>query len=247
MTAEKNHYSYSEYAKRDIAEGFDQLRFGGPIGTFLRDYQQEQLDRWLPEVKGRKILDIGAGTGRTAIPLAEAGAQVVAADASDEMLRVARSRAEECGVSLNCQVADVMDLPFSDRQFDTIMVFRVLMHVIDWKKAVSEICRCSADEIIFDFPPRYALAALIVPYRAVKAQWDSSVQRFRVFSLNQMRQEFARHGFVFEEIEKLWFWPIALHKKIGSRKFTLGLEKAMSTIGLTSLFGAPVTIRAKRK
>lgn len=246
MSRESSHYSYREYARREIAEGFDELRFGGPIGGYLREYQEEQLERWIPETDGRTILDIGAGTGRTAIPLARAGARVIAADASEEMLRVAKKRAEQLDVDIEFSVSDVMDLPFASRQFQTILIFRVLMHVTDWKKAVAEICRCASEEIIFDFPPRRALAALLVPWRWLKSKWDSSVQRFRVFSLSELRREFQKHGFRFEEVERLWFLPIAVHKKIGKRGFTTGIETFFARLGLRRLFGAPITVRAKR-
>jgi len=246
MITDKQHYSYREYARREIAEGFDELRFGGPIGGYLKEYQEEQLERWVPNTAERTILDIGAGTGRTAIPMAMAGARVTAADASDEMLRVARKRAEANELDIDFQVCDVMNLPFAERQFDTVLIFRVLMHVTDWKKAVAEICRCCGDEIIFDYPPRRALAALLVPWRWFRGLWDSSVQKFRLFSHGQLKREFARHGFRFEEVERLWFLPIAVHKKIGKLGFTKGIENFFRILGLRRLFGAPITVRARR-
>ena len=41
--APRDHYSYSHYASRDVAEGFDALRFGGPIGQYLLECQQSLL------------------------------------------------------------------------------------------------------------------------------------------------------------------------------------------------------------
>jgi hypothetical protein len=41
------HYSYAHYADRDVAEGFDALRFGGPIGRYLLEQQETILrERW---------------------------------------------------------------------------------------------------------------------------------------------------------------------------------------------------------
>ena len=40
---------------------------------------------------------------------------------------------------------------------------------------------------------------------------------------------------------------IALHKTIGARGFTQGAEGALASIGLTSLFGSPVTVVAERE
>ena len=31
----RQHYSYTHYASKDVAEGFDNLRFSGPIGRHL--------------------------------------------------------------------------------------------------------------------------------------------------------------------------------------------------------------------
>ena len=40
----RSHYSYAHYAIADVAEGFDALRFGGPIGQLLADTDaREQL------------------------------------------------------------------------------------------------------------------------------------------------------------------------------------------------------------
>ena len=246
MSEGKEHYSYAEYAKKEIAEGFDDLRFGGPIGSWMRQHQDEQLSRWLGDVRGKSILDIGAGTGRTAIPLAKAGAKVTAADASEAMLEVARKKAKSAGVELEFNACDIMNLPFEDKAFDKILCFRVLLHVTDWEKAFGEICRCSADEIIMDFPPRWALAALQVPVRRVRSIWNKTIQTFRLFTLSRMKKEFALHGFEIIEVEKLWVLPIAFHKVFKSIGFTLGVEKFLRAIGLNALFGAPVTVRARR-
>jgi ubiquinone/menaquinone biosynthesis C-methylase UbiE len=246
MTNDKQHYSYQEYAKTEIAEGFDELRFGGPIGSLLRELQDEQLQRWITEPAGKKILDIGAGTGRTAIPLALAGADVLAADASEAMLEVAKKNAAKLKAELSFSACDVMNLPMKDGTFDLVMCFRVLMHVTDWQKGVAEICRVCGDELIFDFPPRWTLAGLQVPMRAMMALFDSSVQNYRLFSLRQIRKELLLNGFEIAEVDKLWVLPIGFHKLFGSRRFTLLKEKVLAAIGLRRLFGAPVTIRAKR-
>lgn len=242
-----NHYSYAVYAEKETAESFEETRFGGPIGAILRRTQEEQLARWIAAPAGRKVLDIGAGTGRTAIPLAQAGAEVVAADASVAMLEVADRNARNAGVTISMMQCDVMNLPFAERQFDTVLCFRVLMHVTDWRAGLKEIARVSGDEIIYDFPPRWSLAALQVPVRWLAQLFNPKVQRFRLFSVRQMRRELQRNGYECAAIERLWVLPIALHKALGRPGFTRGLERVLAAVGLRRLFGAPVTVRARRR
>lgn len=246
MPEQNDHYSYAEYAKSETAEGFEELRFGGPIGSFMRQRQQGQIERWIAEPKERRILDIGAGTGRTSIPLALAGARVTAADASEAMLEVARRNATKADAELEFTTCDAMHLPFADRSFDSVLCFRVLMHVTDWRAATAELCRVGGEEVILDFPPRWSLAALQVPVRSVMALFKKGVQNFRLFSLRQIRNELRRNGYEIVEVDRLWFLPIALHKSIGSLAFTKGIERIFTATGLRRLFGAPVTVRARR-
>ena len=62
----------------------------------------EDLDFWLPFVAehGGPVLEVGAGTGRIALPLARAGHAVTALDPSPAMLAIARERASMEGLPL---------------------------------------------------------------------------------------------------------------------------------------------------
>ena len=71
------------------------MRFGGPIGRLLSESQERVITAFLAPIAGRRILDVGTGTGRAAIALALKGAAVTGVDASEEMLAVARRRAAD--------------------------------------------------------------------------------------------------------------------------------------------------------
>jgi SAM-dependent methyltransferase len=65
-------------------------------------------------IAGARVLDVGAGTGAVTSILMAEGAQVVAADNSPDMLRVAQSVVP----GLETVLADAMELPFRDDRFD---------------------------------------------------------------------------------------------------------------------------------
>src|SRR3954471_23257960 len=48
---------------------------------------------------GGTVVELGVGTGRIAVPVAEAGVPVIGVDSSAGMLEVCRARAEEAGVA----------------------------------------------------------------------------------------------------------------------------------------------------
>src|SRR5579863_8614244 len=93
---------------------------------------------------GDAVLDIGCGEGydtRAIFPLVQPGGSVAGADLSDFLLGVGRKRAAESSMAIEYHKADVMALPFTDATFDAVRAERLLMHVPDPVKAVSEMKR----------------------------------------------------------------------------------------------------------
>ncbi|GGO06238.1 class I SAM-dependent methyltransferase [Saccharibacillus kuerlensis] len=71
------------------------------------------LLEYAEQAKGESILEIGCGTGRTAIPLAESGYKVTGIDLQEEMLESARSKAEAKNVAPEWIAGDItmLNLP----------------------------------------------------------------------------------------------------------------------------------------
>ena len=108
------------------------------------------------DVAGLDVLDVACGTGRYAIPLAQAGARVTGIDLSEEMLDVARRKAAGGGLSLDLRVADVRALPFPDGSFDLAICALALCHLPDLSPAARELARVlrpGGRVVISDFHP----------------------------------------------------------------------------------------------
>jgi ubiquinone/menaquinone biosynthesis C-methylase UbiE len=243
---DRGHYSYTTYADRGLAERFDQLRFGGPIGTYLLETQRQLLLDAVPDPRGRRIADVGTGTGRAALALAEAGADVVGLDASQEMLDVARQRAAAAHAHIQFDVADAHALPLGDRTVDVAVSLRLLMHVPDWQRCVSELCRVATWRVIVDFPARLSAAALESYARRVTSTFGAKNEPYRLLAEADVARALASHGFRVITRHRQFVLPIALHKAIGSRGFTVGVERALTGVGASRLFGSPVTMVAER-
>ena len=84
------------------------------------------------------VADVGAGTGALlgAIRSAAPAAQVVALDASAEMLQIARTRRGAAAV-----LADALALPLADATADAVILAYVLFHLTDPPLAIAEAAR----------------------------------------------------------------------------------------------------------
>lgn len=244
--AGREHYSYAHYASREIAEGFDALRFSGVIGRYLLEQQERLLLETLAPVAGRTIVDVGTGTGRAAIGLSAAGAIVTGLDASAQMLDVAKARAGAAGLSVTFAVADAHALPLRDREVDAAVCLRVLMHAIDWRQCVGELCRVSRSRVVVDFPAACSFAAIESGVRQVRQSLGRPVEAYRVIAERDVAAVFASHGYRVSTIRRQFVLPINLHKMANRLPLTLGVERGLAAIGVLRLLGSPVTMVAER-
>ncbi|HLF25651.1 MAG TPA: class I SAM-dependent methyltransferase [Anaerolineae bacterium] len=82
------------------------------------------------ERTGGRVLEIGVGTGRVAVPLAQAGCTVTGLDSSDAMLAIAQAQAAKAGVADRVQLvrADMRRFELGAR-FDLVIVpINTFMH-----------------------------------------------------------------------------------------------------------------------
>lgn len=244
--SKRRHYSYEHYASREVAEGFDALRFGGPIGRYLFETQARLLDEWLSPLEGRTVLDVGAGTGRSAIGLAVGGALVTGLDASAQMLEVARKRAAASLVPVRFAQADAHHLPVAARSVDAALSLRVLMHAIDWRRCVAELCRVARWRVIVDFPAALSFAALESGARRAANALGGKTEAYRILTESGVRTAFAGQGFRVVHVHREFVLPINLHKRVSSLAFTTRVERALAGAGLLRVFGSPVTMVAER-
>jgi ubiquinone/menaquinone biosynthesis C-methylase UbiE len=246
VSERREHYSYTYYADPANAQSFDARRFGGPIGDLVARGQADVLADMLGPVQHRRIIDVGTGTGRGAFLLAAAGAQVTGIDASEQMLEIARQRARDTGVHIEFQVGDAHEIAFGDRTFDVAVSLRVLMHTPRWKQCIAELCRVASRGVVLDYPSVASTALVQSVVRRLLHPIGLASEPYRVFLTGQVRRQLAAHGFRVTSVHRQFVLPIALHKAIGSRRFTEISEGWLARLGLQRLFGSPVTLYAQR-
>jgi SAM-dependent methyltransferase len=93
----------------------------------------EDVGFYVEEARGvaGPVVELGVGTGRIAVPTAEAGVPVIGIDSSEEMLSVCRVHAEEAGVAglLDLRLGDLRRPPVEERVYLVTSPFRSLLHL----------------------------------------------------------------------------------------------------------------------
>lgn len=120
----------------DFAQAYADENESSLLNAF---YERPAMLQMAGEVAGRRILDIGCGSGPLAQELMARGALVSGFDASQGMIDLARAR---LGEGADLQVANLGEqLPYGADSFDDAIASLVLHYLEDWTRALAEIRR----------------------------------------------------------------------------------------------------------
>jgi len=164
------------------------------LDRIFRKGMKERVNLTLLECKnvsGKKILDIGCGSGRIAIELARRGAEVVGIDFSRNMINMAASMAKKQGLSENCTfiLADFMSHVFSEK-FDISLALGFFDYTDDPIPYLKKMWSITTEKCIMTFPIKFAFQ---VPIRII---WLKSrkcpVYFYTKSQLERFSKEFSR-------------------------------------------------------
>jgi ubiquinone/menaquinone biosynthesis C-methylase UbiE len=136
--------SYERHRRPNSQHGYHAL---------VDDLEVELCERY---GAGRDVLECGCGTGLILERIQRSARRAVGIDLSPGMLEKARSR------GLDVHEGSVTALPFNDASFDLTCSFKVLAHVPDIGKALSEMARVtrSGGVILAEFYNPWSLRGL---------------------------------------------------------------------------------------
>jgi ubiquinone/menaquinone biosynthesis C-methylase UbiE len=96
------------------------------IGRMRRGLLAEMGD-----LRDKKILDVGSGTGTMAILIKQAhpSAEMVGVDGDAQILEIARSKAHKLGIEILFDRGMSFDLPYQNGSFDVVLTSMMLHHL----------------------------------------------------------------------------------------------------------------------
>jgi ubiquinone/menaquinone biosynthesis C-methylase UbiE len=154
---------------------FDSI-YGGKnrLGSWMdRLFRKDMHERFrltfetLGEVAGKKVIDIGCGSGRYSVEFAKRGAALVTGiDFAPEMVRIAKQNADFQGVGEYCHfmVGDFFKMGF-DRKFDISLAIGVFDYVDQPGVFLEKMRAVTKEWLILSFPSQSLLRTPIRKFR----------------------------------------------------------------------------------
>ena len=130
----------------------DEIEKFGDEGDFSRQYLlTPTIFDLLGDVKGKKILDAGSGTGYLARKLAKVGAEVTATEPAQQMYNYCIKREEEEKLGINYLQKDLSELEEFENEFDVIVSNMVLMDIPNYQTAIKNCIKSLKPGGVFIF------------------------------------------------------------------------------------------------
>ena len=151
-------------------------------------------DLILDMVEGKKVLDIGCGTGFVTNKIAKTGREVVGIDIEQEGIRIARKNAGKKD-KVKYLLGDFFDFKFKKGSFDSVILADVLEHVKEEGRMLHEILKVLK---------KNGVLILTVPaFQSLFGYHDREVGHLRRYSKKKLEKQVRRAGFT---IEKIRYW-----------------------------------------
>lgn len=232
----------------DIESSSDRYaeRFAGPVGEWFLQVQSDITLRALSGLRaGASVLDVGGGHAQLTPALLDAGFDVTVAGSDPTCAH--RLKPWLGRSSCRYVTADLLSLPYADRRFDAALCYRMVAHSIDWKRLLAELCRVARLRVVIDYPSTRSVNLISDSLFAAKHSMEGgSTRRFLLFSPGEIRGEFERLGFSLAAHTPQFFFPMVLHRALGSSTLSRVLEAPPRLTGMTHWLGSPVIARADR-
>lgn len=124
-------------------------------------------------VDGRRVLEVGAGSGRDSLALAAAGAHTFVLDYSPASLALVREQARARGLTVHMVRADARAMPFRDGTFDVVFHQGLLEHFRQPRPMLDENARVTARGgfVVVDVPQTFHLYTVLKQALMLVNRW----------------------------------------------------------------------------
>jgi len=159
-------------------------------GAMYDHLEKKAIGRYLSKnVNGKKLLEVGCGTGHWSQFFSDCGFEVTGVDVSEPMIKIAQSKNI---ASASFQIADGQSLPFADNGFDVTAAITTLEFTGSAELVLQEMVRCTrkpSGQLLIG-----VLNALARLNRNRQQSSESLYAKARLFSTGQIKRLLSKYG-----------------------------------------------------
>ena len=170
------------------------------------------LNNLIGDMTGKKLLDLGCGTGKFGLKLADKADEIVGIDIARHQIEIANQTAEKYGIAnFKGVVGDFKDGSYPE-YFDFVLAVNVIHHTDDIDLILNNVLgslKPGGKLVIFEINP---LNPLFIPFLffigQLKSHLTKEYWRSNIYSLRKMLE---RNGYKIEQMNKWCFLPTSLY------------------------------------
>ncbi len=219
-------------------------RFNGPVGTWLLDVQWDAVSGLLSDCPGKSVLELGGGHAQLTGSLLDHDYRVTVMGSDPGCVQRVRPFLgyQRCAF----HAGDLLNLPYADRSFDTVIALRLMAHVDDWPRLLSEAARVARHTVIVDYPSLVSVNRVEKLLFGVKKAIEGNTRWYRCFTTKMIADVAGPHGYAPNGRQRQFFLPMVIHRAMKRPKLSHAMESACRAVGLTQALGSPVILRLTR-
>ncbi len=210
------------------------------------DRVRVQLER-VVDLRGKHVLEIGAGTGRDSFPLVAAGARVTQLDYAENSLRLLKRVSEHEGVAVDIVGGDTFALPFRDGTFDVVFHQGLLEHFRkpDAQRLLQENVRVlkPGGLLLVDVPQRYHPYTIVKHALIAVDKWFAGWERS--FSVGELSGVMRSVGLEPVHRYGVWMVPSFFYRAAREALKGLGVRLPLYPRMAHALTAARAAVRAR--
>lgn len=238
LTSLKKMLNYYEKIANDYDKVYEKEQW-----RLYDDLTWHFTEQFIPKDININILDIGGGTAKWSIKLANLGYHVICADISTAMLEVAKNKIENLNLSDKIQLkeSDIRDMKeFEDNYFDVVLALGdTISYAIDDTLAVSELYRVTklGGTVISSVDNK-----LVYIINEIKSErWNHiddlihtglfenyGIHPIKAYFVNEIRELFEKAGFLIIKIVGKPVLSSTFPKKVRKRKLEDYYDRVLS-------------------
>lgn len=176
------------------------------------------------ELEGKKVLEVGAGTGRTSFELQQAGAYVIVLDYSENSLRIVQELFSSVNKRIEIIQADAFHLPFKNDVLDIVFHQGLLEHFKTPQPLLKENYRVlrPGGLTLVDVPQKFhiytAIKHILIWLNAWFAGWETE------FSIGELKHLMRSAGFRIVHFYGEWMRPSLFYRMFREALHKIGIN-----------------------